>query len=113
MIESEQEATAPEPGIYDVSDDVYHSWPGLSASRCKVLLEKCPAELRFRMTAPETEIADELKFGRFFHVVVLEGERVAKERFKVLPSIRRNTNQWKEAAEERSLTTSSRRKMST
>lgn len=66
-------APAPsEPGLYPGVDAlVYHSWPGASQSRLKVLRDRSPAHVRWQMDCPSPP-TPAMRLGAAIHTAVLE-----------------------------------------
>ena len=72
-----------EPGIYDISNDEYHSSAGISRSGIKEF-SRSPLHYWHRYINPEYKRKDQtpdMIFGSAFHCYVLEPEKFAKEYF--------------------------------
>ncbi|QGY29800.1 PD-(D/E)XK nuclease-like domain-containing protein [Pantoea cypripedii] len=84
-----------EPGIYyDISNEDYHSGPGISKSQLDDIAIN-PAIFQWRKDAPEDEEKkDALNMGTALHCLLLEPDEFDK-RFIVAPEFNRRTNEGK------------------
>ncbi|WP_445505045.1 PD-(D/E)XK nuclease-like domain-containing protein [Microvirga sp. G4-2] len=86
-----------QPGIYDISNEAYHSGPGISKSGLWTIWNQTPAHY-YAGLQEQTDTSDDAKdFGSAAHAAILEPE-VFEEKFFCGPDVRRNTNVWKDAA---------------
>lgn len=84
-----------DPGIYpDISNEAYHSGPGISKSGLWTIYSQTPAHYRFG----EREEKPEFDFGTAVHLAILEPEKFETMVFKG-PKDRRGNN-WKDAVAE-------------
>lgn len=88
------------PGVYhDISNEQYHSGPGISKSQLDDIAES-PATYIWRKTAPvDTEKLQALDMGTALHCLLLEPDEFAK-RFIIAPAFNRRTTAGKEAEAE-------------
>lgn len=83
------------PGIYpDITNEAYHSGPGISKSGLWTIYSQTPAHFRFG----EREAKPEFDFGTAVHTAILEPETFEARVFKG-PDDRRG-NKWKDAQAE-------------
>lgn len=81
------------PGIYDISNDTYHSdccdGPSASASDLIALDQSCPAlwwaNSHLNPARPPEEPTPALLFGRAAHMLILEGEEIFRRSYAVKP----------------------------
>lgn len=84
-------------GVYDISNDQYHSSHGISRSKL-MLLDKSPYHFWYHHLSglsPVKEATPAMIIGSAFHTMLLEPELYNKE-FIVIPSIDRRTTKGKE-----------------
>jgi len=74
-----------QPGVYrNMPADTYHAtWPCLSSSGARKLLDTCPARFHYDRTNPPPS-TDALDFGSLAHAWLLEPDAV-NERYAILP----------------------------
>lgn len=89
----------PEDGLWsDVPEHLYHSWPGVSASKLKHL-EFSPAHLKASIEQP-SDPTSAMVLGRAVHAAILEPEKFDREYTFLPASVNLRTNAGKEARAE-------------
>ena len=83
------------PGIYeDISNEDYHSGPGISKSMLDVY-NNCPVDYEwFYLKRNQRTETDAMRLGTALHMAILEPEKFS-ETYVVAPNCRKNSKEWK------------------
>lgn len=86
-----------QPGIYQNTNEEYHSGPGISKSGLWTIWNETPAHYMAGLQEPDDGSTAAKDFGTAAHAAILEPE-VFEAKFYMGPDARGNSNVWKDAA---------------